>query len=122
MTATARFALAGLTLDAESDDPADPRWLDEFLHPALAPQAPLTSATNNTAPDWRVRLEVDPERYRQWLAVGSRGGERIAFLLDSGVSRLPLWHHDGPGTLLHDPQLEAFYQIQSGPTGTQRDR
>ena len=104
------FAYAGLTICADAADSATLQWLTEFLAPAFVSLEP---ADGDCAADWQVRLEIDPERYRRLIAAPSVGGDAVAFVLDTGLSRLPMREHAGSGLLVHDDELRAFYEVEA---------
>lgn len=105
------FHYAALSLSAEAADAAALDWLGEFLAPAYT-----AAAAHDVAAAWTVRLAVDPPDYARCTA-RRRGGEAVAFLLDSGPARLPLHDADGPGLLAHDAELGVCYRLEGAGAG-----
>ena len=98
---------AGLRIRCEAPEVAALDWLGEFIGRDFASVASISPAPA----DWTVRLAIDPAAYARAASAPVRG-DAVAFVLDTGLSRLPLLDHPGPGLWAHDVELTACYRVQ----------
>ena len=113
----ALFEFGGSRIVLDPMPAAHLQWLREFLTPAFALHRVAGgdggARGGGSAP--RISLRIDANRSRELLAAGADGGEVDAFVLDSGVVRLPTWrHHKGPAVF--DESTQVFYIVDGHHT------
>lgn len=100
---------AGWSAAVGSDDASDLAWLREFLSPAFEFGAGESGC--------RFILQADVEAVGVGRALTATSqGQLTAFILDSGVERLPCQRGSGQGVLAYDRVFDAVYRKEGETT------
>lgn len=102
----AGYRYAGLTFRVASANPADVRWLDEFLQPHYRRAPPAQDAIE-------VALVIDTEHYERLAAAFLPERTLPSFVFDSEVKELPCRTGDNGGLLLFEASFPAFYEVSA---------
>lgn len=102
----AGYRYAGLTYRVASANPADVRWLDEFLQPHYRRAPPAPDAIE-------VALVIDEERFERLAAAFLPERALPSFVFDSEVKELPCRAADDGGLLLFEASFPAFYEVSA---------
>ncbi|MHB8837262.1 MAG: hypothetical protein ACYC9Y_16355 [Candidatus Methylomirabilia bacterium] len=102
----AGYRYAGLTFRVSSANPADVRWLDEFLQPHYRRAPPAPDAIE-------VALVIDSERYERLVAAFLPEQTMPSFVFDNEVKELPCRSGDDGALLLFEASFPAFYEVSA---------